>query len=371
MIKFKLPVLSAAAALVLSGCSAVVPWKSDFDGLEKAKPIALDAASLIKKEGFSSFHDSNVVDYKLKKAADGSYAFSSSGSAFDWGPGGIAVLRGGLPKDLHAPKSIRWTSPTTAVIRVPVSGRDIDIKLEIQPYDISGLSIASFMRTPGNLMHRSGYALGSEYKFPKGSIGYKPILTIDHDEVIVQSKARFTGSRTMEEFTERFSKQTPYCAKFLPRGNAVPFGITFDKPTERRLVRKKNGTLADFPQSGDVYLTRVKNKTLFCKRDSDEHFEEGGWKLSRINNTRVMTLSFPRSIAPQDYGVPPEQHSGISIGFAEQGRMGSTKVVPVYVWKKNAPIPDAKWRFNSVAADAVNKALKSLPKEAKNKSKNP
>lgn len=363
MRKLKLPALSSAAVLVLAGCSAVVPWKSDFDGLEKARPIKLDAASLIKKEGFSSFHDSSIVDYKLKKTSGGEYAFSSSGSAFDWGPGGIAVLRGGLPKDLHAPKSVRWINPTTAVIRVPVSGKDIDIRVELQAYDISGLSIASFMRTPGNLMHRSGYALGSEYKFPKGSIGYKPVLTIDHDEVIVQSKARFTGSRTMEEFTERFSKRTPYCAKFLPRQNAAPFGITFDKPTERKLVRKKNGALADLPQSGDLYLSKVKDKTLFCKRDSDDHFEEGSWRLSRINNTRVMTLSFPQSIAPQDYGVPPEQHAGISIGFAEQGRMGSTKVVPVYVWNRNSPIPDAKWRFNSVAADAMRLALKSLPKE--------
>ena len=114
-------------------------------------------------------------------------------------------------------------------------------------------------------------------------------------------------------------------------------------------------------QNGQVGLYSVKKNTVFCSKDLEQPVANAHWQLRQINGTRVLSFDFPGNVPGASFGMTEENRKHLLTGIAElvvkQNRKLSTQVVPVYVWQKDSPVRDSQYRFNKVAANAIEAAL--------------
>lgn len=374
--------LAGAGALVLSGCSGV-PYQPDTAvpidqsaaaGIKKKKeepkpiPVARPSRAALTGDGIYYFNDNVVSQFRITDAIaeNGLYPVKESYSrgaphGFTWGAGAAALLRGGRALDASNIVGVQAAKDGRLIVHyrgeTPRSNLKLNIKLET--FDMSGLPIGPYLKTRMNRSTPAGYLIGSKFAFPKGSLGYRARMWTDSDEVLVPTKTAFTGSAGIEEFSKRFSKDIPYCLRYIPSRRAEPLGFTFDKPIVKQTTRSKGRTV-EKEQKGSVALYRVKPGTIFCSKDESSPHAVGSarWTLRYVQGTRVLVFDFPSDLAAEDFGVARAHRDALRVALAEEKlKGGKRRLLPARIWLADHPMLDMQWRFNKTAADAIQDAI--------------
>lgn len=371
----------SAASLLLAGCANTVVSPAPIDEIkaspaaksakkapDKPIPMAMPTIDALKGDGLYYFDNAEPSRFFITDAIATNgrrpvkEEFRRGGShGFTWGSGAAAVLRNGRAMDPKAVESVSVGKNGAVMLHFKptekTAGKDaMMLSLKLEAYDLSGLPIGDYLVTRSGKSTPAGYFIAGRYVFPKGSVGYRAVLTTSRDEVIVPTKQAFTGSNSIEAFSKRFTKEIPYCLRYVPGKRAEPIGMRFDEPIVKKTERIK-GRMVEKAQSGEVALYPVKKGTLFCEKTSDRPIAEADWTLRWVNGTRTISFEFPESIDANDFGVPRAHRNALRVALAEEKIGRTVKLVPARLWLKNRPITDYQWRFNRTAAEAVEAAL--------------
>ena len=214
------------------------------------------------------------------------------------------------------------------------------VAVTLQAFDVSGLHMQPFLRTPDNYLKQEAAKVGSA-TFPAGSVAYLVIARFIDDVLILPARESFTGASNTTQFVGNFSKQIPYCLAYEDRKGAKPYAMLF-----------KPGAV----KKGSVELFAAKTGTLFCDRDGVKALDEGEWEEKTIAGTRAVVLSFPANVDPLDTGVTNVERESAKIAFIEPIK-GTPGVRPGKLYQAGAKIYDYQYRFNKTAADSVRSAL--------------
>ena len=334
---------------------ASAPLALPSDDAPRLKTTAIEA---LTKDGVYFFNEDkgthlylvndqgNRDHYLVKETFD-----QGTPHGLSWGTGAEALLYAG---EAVRPENMLYAEEARDGHLVVTYGDHADMKLnmKLEAFDVSGMLIRDFLRTRGNQPTTIARFMPDSATFPAGSVAYAMTLWTDKDEVLVPNLKVFTGSNTIEEFSTRFSRSTPYCLRFLPGNVVQPIGMLFSGP----IKAQKNQA-----QNGQVGLYSVKKNTVFCSKDLEQPVANAHWQLRQINGTRVLSFDFPGNVPGASFGMTEENRKHLLTGIAElvvkQNRKLSTQVVPVYVWQKDSPVRDSQYRFNKVAANAIEAAL--------------
>ncbi len=214
------------------------------------------------------------------------------------------------------------------------------VAMTLQAFDVSGLHMQPFLRTPDNYLKQEANKIGSA-TFPTGSVAYLVIARFIDDVLILPARESFTGATSTAQFVANFSKQIPYCLSYEDRKGAKPYAMLF-----------KPGAV----KKGSVQLYAAKTGTLFCDRNGESALDEGEWEERTIGGTRAVVLSFPANVDPLDTGVTNVERESAKIAFIEPSK-GAPGVRPGKLYQAGAKIYDYQYRFNKTAADSVRSAL--------------
>lgn len=378
--------LACAAALALSGCAATsftgstaVP--ADQTAAKKKKkpePVKLSMPTFDAFRGDGIFFFDDNLRSRLyvsdKIAVNGRWPVledfdRGATHGFTWGAGAATVLRNGVAQALTSASTISVEKSGAVILHYGDAGkrgtRPLNLRVKLTAYDLSGLPIGPYLRTRADRATPAGWLIGKNYVFPEGSVGYRATVSTDVDEVLVPTRNAFTGSATIEDFSKRFTKDIPYCLRFLPSKRAEPLGIRFPEPIAKKTktVKDRRGRTRteEVAQTGEVSVYPVKKNTLFCAA-SGSQLASARWDLRYVNGTRAIAFTFPPSVNPGNYGIQTAHAKALKPAFAEEkitDRRGRTvrQVRPAALWEAGEPVLDAQWRFNAVAADAVTDAI--------------
>jgi len=214
------------------------------------------------------------------------------------------------------------------------------VAVTLQAYDVSGMSMQPFLRSPDNYQKQEAAKLGGSV-FPKDSIAYLVVARFIDDVLILPARESFTGASNTSQFVGNFSKQIPYCLAYEDRKGAKPYAMLFKPGTTKK---------------GSVDLYQAKTGTLFCDREGSKALNEGEWEERTIAGTRAVVLSFPANVDPLDTGVTNVERESAKIAFIEPSK-GTPGVRPGKLYQAGAKIYDYQYRFNKAAADALRNAL--------------
>lgn len=389
--RFSVLGLAAAAALALSGCSTFPNFDSNAakavpqtaaDAAQKKKeeakprPFPMPTMDALRGDGIYYVNDNQGSRFWITDAIaeDGLYPVKEeftrgSPHGFTWGSGAASILRSGRQVDPRGAVGVAEAKDHHAVIHFQdANGKPTRLNVRLQAYDMSGLPIGPYLRTRSNRSTPAGFIIGAKYSFPKGSVGYRATMWVDEDEVLIPTKTAFTGSSTIEDFSKRFSKEIPYCLRYIPGKRAEPAGFLFEKPIVKKTAVVK-GRRVEQKQSGEVELFPVKKGTIFCAKDeaNSKQIGEAEWTLRYVNGTRVIEFEFPSGISPENYGMLRGHKGALRVAFAEEktkarGR-SATRLLPARIWAADAEIEDYQWRFNKTAAEAIYDAVKQTKDE--------
>lgn len=214
------------------------------------------------------------------------------------------------------------------------------VAITLQAYDVSGMLMQPFLRTPDNYQKQEAAKLGGAV-FPKDSIAYLVVARFIDDVLILPARESFTGASSTAQFVGNFSKQIPYCLAYEDRKGAKPYAMLFKPGATKK---------------GAVDLYQAKTGTLFCDREGSKALDEGEWEERTIGGTRAVVLSFPANVDPLDTGVTNVERESAKIAFIEPSK-GTPGVRPGKLYQAGAKIYDYQYRFNKAAADAVRSAI--------------
>ncbi len=381
---------AAAAALILGGCSTFPNFENGAKAVPltaadaakkkkeeaKPRPFPMPTMDALRKDGIYYVNDNQGSRFWITDAIakDGLFPVKEeftkgSPHGFTWGSGAASILRNGLQVEPRGAVGVEEAKDHHAVIHFKdANGKPTRLNVKLQAYDMSGLPIGHYLRTHANRSTPAGFIIGAKYSFPKGSVGYRATMWIDQDEVLIPTKTAFTGSSTIEDLSKRFSKQIPYCLRYIPGKRAEPAGFLFEKPIEKKTAVVK-GRRVEQKQSGEVELFRVKKGTIFCAKDDEKsrRIGEAEWTLRYVNGTRVIEFEFPNSISPENYGMLRAHKDALRVAFAEEttkvrGR-SAKRLLPARIWLAGTEIEDYQWRFNKTAAEAIYDAIKQTKSE--------
>ena len=372
--------IAAAGALALgsvgslTGCAATTAASavpaSEATAKRKTEPVRMPMPVIdaFRGKGIYYFDDNVRTQLFIRDeiAVNGrwdvqeNFPFGSR-HGFTWGSGAAAILRNGAPLDAQRPMFITLDPKRNVLIHFEGGGaKPLTLRVRLEAYDLSDLPIGPYLKTRQGTATAAGYFIGNRYVFPKGSVGYRAILSIDHDEVLVPTKTAFTGADSIENFSQRFTKEIPYCLRYILGRAAEPAGLKFAAPIVKKTRRVKR-RVEEVAQSGEVQVLPVKKGTIFCAAEGKTQLASARWNLRWVNGTRVLEFTFPDEIESVSYGLLDEHKRALHLAFAEEkvqdGRRTTVKVRPAAVWLAGREIRDAQWRFNETAADAVSDAI--------------
>ncbi len=396
--------LLSSSLLLLTGCSSTLtannaaktvaePAKTAKAAARPKKkeapvPVAMPAFDALKGKGLYYFDDNKGSRFYVTDtiAENGLYDVKEEFKrgephGFTWGTGAAAILRKGVALDPQAIEGVSLAKDRHIIVHLRSNDTSrkkgkkrsedpsgLDLHMTLEAYDMSDLPIGPYLVTRTNRTTPAGYLIGSRHTFPKGSIGYRATLWVNSDEVIVPTKNAFTGSGSIEDFSKRFTKEIPYCLRYIPGRNATPLGLKFEEPIVKKTDKDSKGRLVEVAQKGSAELYPVQKGTIFCNRDDERSLATARWSLRYVNGSRVLEFDFPDDIRAEDFGVPRTHRDALKVAFAEERVLenGKTirKLVPARVWRANRRITDYQWRFNETAAEAVREALEAT-KEAR------
>ena len=376
--------MSAAAALWLTGCAATKPIEepaepATFTNLGPratpatptlARRIPMPVVDAFKGDGIFFFADDEGAQFCITDLIRENNAYPvvenyrfGKPHGFTWGAGAVGIVRDG--QRLPPEKPILLRPEGDHVVIVFDGAKHMELHVSLEAYDVSNHEIRDYLRTRGNMPTHAALFMGEE-RFPEGSIAYATTLWVKQDELLATSATAFTGSNTIEAFSQRFTKETPYCLNVLSGNDVQPIGLRFSKAIQKKTVRKsKRSRPVEVDQTGRVKVYQTKPGTIFCQRNIPDAIGEATWHLRYVNGTRTLTLAFPDAIDPLSIGLMTANKDNLLPAFAEEktDKRNGRRVIPAILWLKDKPIRDSQYRFNKTAAKAITDAIKaSRPK---------
>lgn len=376
--------MSAAAALWLTGCAATKPIEepaepATFTNLGPratpatptlARRIPMPVVDAFKGDGVFFFADDEGAQFCITDLIRENNAYPvvenyrfGKPHGFTWGAGAVGIVRDG--QRLPPEKPILLRPEGDHVVIVFDGAKHMELHVSLEAYDVSNHEIRDYLRTRGNMPTHAALFMGEE-RFPEGSIAYATTLWVKQDELLATSATAFTGSNTIEAFSQRFTKETPYCLNVLSGNDVQPIGLRFSKAIQKKTVRKsKRSRPVEVDQTGRVKVYQTKPGTIFCQRNIPDAIGEAAWHLRYVNGTRTLTLAFPDAIDPLSIGLMTANKDNLLPAFAEEktDKRNGRRVIPAILWLKDKPIRDSQYRFNKTAAKAITDAIKaSRPK---------
>ena len=312
----------------------------------------------------AQFRITDLIRENNRYKVEEDYAFGKP-HGFSWGSGAVGIMRDGRRVPPENPTGLR---PEGDHVVIEFDGREkLELRVTLEAYDVSGQEIRDFLRTRGNMPTKAALFMGEE-RFPAGSVAYAATLWIIQDELLALSHTAFTGSNNIEDFSERFTKETPYCLNVLPGDGVMPVGLRFEKTIKKKTgkekIKTRRGTktrTVELPQNGLVNVYHTKSGTIFCQRSKPDPVVKARWDLRYLNGTRTLTVDFPTLIDSLSIGLMTANRGKLMPAFAEELTPTSrkTRVIPTAVWLKNERIRDSQYRFNKTAATAVKAAIEA------------
>jgi hypothetical protein len=306
---------------------------------------------VLKGEGIYYFSGTRMVNLRAADKPQGDryqLVETSTDSSLSSFNGNIDVqhfVRDGERRAIGKPSFAIPAADGTAQL-VYQAGNPLHLKVALTQYDVSGLPIRDFLRTPENFTNPDASRVG-EAKFPAGSLAYLTTVRFQDDVLMLPKRESFTGATNTRQMVANFSKETPFCLSYEDRNGARPYAMMFRDP---------NAT------SGRVQLYAAKSGTMFCARASEQVLAEGSWEETSIGGTKAVVLSFGANVDPLDTGVTDVEREAARIAFIEP-RKGAPGVRPGKLYRAGARIADYQYRFNGTAAAAVQTAL-GIPQTA-------
>lgn len=376
--------MSAAAALWLTGCAATKPIEepaepATFTNLGPratpatptlARRIPMPVVDAFKGDGVFFFADDEGAQFCITDLIRENNAYPvvenyrfGKPHGFTWGAGAVGIVRDG--QRVPPEKPILLRPENDHVVIVFDGAKHLELHVSLEAYDVSNHEIRDYLRTRGNMPTHAALFMGEE-RFPEGSVAYATTLWVKQDELLATSATAFTGSNTIEAFSQRFTKETPYCLNVLPGNDVHPIGLRFSKAIQKKTVRKsKRSSPVEVEQKGRVKVYQTKPGTIFCQRKIPDAIGEAEWYLRYVNGTRTLTLAFSDQIDPLSIGLMTANKHTLLPAFAEEktDKRNGRRVIPAILWLKDKPIRDSQYRFNKTAAKAIADAIKaSRPK---------
>ncbi|MCI5895818.1 MAG: hypothetical protein SOT13_06190 [Candidatus Aphodousia sp.] len=330
--------LSLVVALVATTASAA-------DVPHRAKPIENVNTFEVFQDGIYHFWEQNRSEFKVgKKAGKTAYRMNNTFSKdtphlFSYGGSRNWVVKSGTLTKPPVPNTLHVLSgnKVSLVRRGNASGTTVELKA----YDVSGKPIADFLRSHNDQLTKTAQTIGSGYRFAKGSVAYMPVMQSLRTELVVPEMNVFTGQKTINGFIKTFSGKVPTCLRYEKRAGSQPYAIRFAD-------QKSN--------SGTIEIFEAKRGKVFCEVDGPS-IAKGSYKVTTVNGTRVMTLKFPKKIDPRDVGIRLNESKAFDLAFIEV-KKPKASVLPGRIVYAKEDFTDNQYRFNAVAAQSIDKALK-------------
>ena len=345
---------SLATALALASPLAVAQAPSvvisprpalDVQPVAQSKPLNISALDAFKGDGLYFFSGTRMVNLRIGGTAQGDrHPLQESSSDLGVGAFNANIDMGHFVRDGERQpigKPAFAIADGDGVVRlVYQSGSPFELKVAIKGYDVSGLPIRLFLRTPDNYTRPEAERAG-EAKFPAGSVAYLSTVRFQDDVLALPKRESFTGATNVRQMVTNFSRDNAFCLSYEDRQGARPYAMMFREPAKDR---------------GPVQLYAAKEGTMFCSRASEEVLAEGTWEEASIGGTKAIVLSFGANVDPLDTGVTDVEREAARIAFIEP-RKGAPGVRPGKLYKAGIRIHDYQYRFNGTAAAAVRTAL--------------
>lgn len=347
-LKFVAAMLAAASPLAIAQTHTAMvapPPEVNLRPVANAVPVKTDAFAALKGDGVYYFSGTRMVNLRVGEKPEGDRfpliekTTDATVEAFN---GNIDVrnfVRDGERRPVGKPTFAIPAADGTVQLVYP-SASPMQLKVSMQGYDVTGLSIREFLRTPENFTKPEAARAG-DTKFPAGSVAYLSTVRFQDDALMLPGRESFTGAASTRQMVANFSKENPFCLAYDDRNGARPYAMMFRDP---------NAT------SGRVQLYAAKPGTMFCARASEEVLAEGSWEETTIGGTKAIVLSFGANVDPLDTGVTEVEREAARIAFIEP-RKGAPGVRPGKLYRAGARIADYQYRFNATAATAVRSAL--------------
>lgn len=350
MTRLRLFATALAMASPLAAAQSPAPVFSpppavDVKPVADARPVYVAAIDALKGEGLFYFSGTRVVNLRINGSAQGDrYPLLQTSTDAETGAfnGNIDVrhfVRDGERISIRAP-NFAVPAADGAVRLIYQSASPLQIKVSLQGFDVSGLPIRAFLRTPDNYTKPEAARAG-EATFPPGSIAFLATVRFEDDVLMLPRKESFTGADNTRQMVANFSRENPYCLSYEDRDGARPYAMMFRDAQASR---------------GRVQLYAAKAGTMFCARANEQVLAEGIWEEKTVGGTRAVVLSFGANVDPADTGVTDVEREAAQIAFIEP-RKGAPGVRPGKLYRAGAKIADYQYRFNATAAAAVKAAL--------------
>ena len=310
-----------------------------------AKPIPLASVEAFKGDGLYYFNGTHVVNLRVdgKQASSDRFALmetstDASGGAFNGNIDVAHFVRDGERRAVGRP-GFAIPAPDGTVTLAYAGQTPLNLKVRLQAYDVSGLPVREFLRTPDNFPRPDAPRAGGA-AFPAGSVAYLATVRFSDDTLVLPKRESFTGAKTTMEFVQNFSRQIPFCLSYEDRNGAKPYAMLFKAPAGKK---------------GSVVLYEAKPGTLFCDRNGPS-VAEGEWEELSVGGTKAIVVSFAAAVDPLDTGVTHVERESARIAFIEPTK-GTMGVRPGKLYQAGQRINDFQYRFNKVAADAIRGAI--------------
>lgn len=317
----------------------------DVQPVANAKPLNIPAFDVFKGEGLYYVSGTRIVNLRIAGAPEGD-RYPLKETAADIGVGTFNTninvahfVRDGERRPTGQPAfAVAETDGTVRLVYQTES--PLSMKVALKSYDVAGLPIRYFLRTPDNYSNPEAARVG-EAKFPPGSVAYLSTVRFLDDVLALPRRESFTGAANTRQMVANFSRDNPFCLSYEDRKGAHPYAMMFRDADKDR---------------GRVQLYAAKEGTMFCARASEEVLAEGTWEEATIGGTKAVVLSFGANVDPLDTGVVDVEREAARIAFIEP-RKGAPGVRPGKLYKAGAQIADYQYRFNGTAAAALRSAL--------------
>jgi len=347
-LKLVASVLALASPLAVAQApgTVVAPLPEvDVKPVAGAKPLSVATIDALKGEGLFYFSGARMVQLRVSGAPQGErYPLAETTTdgavgAFNANIDVAHFVRDGERRAIGQPNFAAAGSDGSVQL-VYQSSSPLHLRVALKGYDVSGLPIRDFLRTPENYTKPEAARVG-EAKFPAGSVAYLSTVRFQDDVLMLPRKESFTGAASTRQMVANFSRDNAYCLSYEDRNGARPYAMLFRDPNAMR---------------GRVQLYAAKAGTMFCARASDDALAEGTWEETTVGGTKAVVLSFGANVDPLDTGVTDVEREAARIAFIEP-RKGAPGVRPGKLYRAGARIADYQYRFNAAAAAAVRAAL--------------
>jgi hypothetical protein len=340
--------IALASPLAMAQPSSVIvsPLPTvDVRPVANAKPLSISTLDALKGDGLYYFAGLRMVNLRAADKPQGDrYPLTETTTDAEVGAfnGNIDVrhfVRDGERRAIGKPNFAVPAADGSAQL-VYQSASPLQLKVSLKAYDIAGLPIRDFLRTPENFTKPEAARVG-EAKFPAGSVAYLSEVRFQDDVLMLPKRESFTGAANTQQMVANFAKNIPFCLSYEDRHGARPYAMMFRDANAAR---------------GRVQLYAAKAGTMFCDRADDSVLAEGTWEEMTVGGTKAIVLSFGANVDPLDTGVTNVEREAARIAFIEP-RKGTLGVRPGKLYRAGARIADYQYRFNATAAAAVRTAL--------------